>query len=82
MVITVYDLIMKFECTGKFTLFGNNVTRKYWLIADRPNNAKKCGPFSPLVQIQLGGGGMPPPPGPPSSYTPDDKPQSTILYVT
>ena len=36
---------------------GNNVTRKYWLIADRPNEAKKCGPFSPLVQILWGGGG-------------------------
>ena len=34
---------------------GNNVTRKYWLIADRPNEAKKCGPFSPLVQILWGG---------------------------
>ena len=36
---------------------GNNVTRKYWLIADRPNEAKKCGLFSPLVQILWGGGG-------------------------
>ena len=36
---------------------GNNVTRKYWLIADRLNEAKKCGPFSPLVQILWGGGG-------------------------
>ena len=51
MVITVYDLIEKFECAGKFNLCGNNVTRKYLLIADRPNKAKKCGPFSPLVQI-------------------------------
>ena len=39
---------------------GNNVTRKYWLIANRPNEAKKCGPFSPLVQILWGA--MPPPP--------------------
>ena len=41
MVITVCDLLEKFECAGKFTLCGNNVTRKYWLIADRPNEAKK-----------------------------------------
>ena len=51
MVITVYDLIEKFECAGKFNLCGNNVTRKYWLIADRPNKAKKCSPFLPLLQI-------------------------------
>ena len=35
----VCDLIEKFECAGKFTMCGNNVTRKYWLIADRPNEA-------------------------------------------
>ena len=57
MVITVCDLIEKFECAGKFTMCGNNVTRKYWLIADRPNKEKKCGLFSPLVQILWGGGG-------------------------
>ena len=56
-VITVCSLIEKFECAGKFTMCGNNVTRKYWFIADRPNEAKKCGPFSPLVQILWGGGG-------------------------
>ena len=49
MVITVCDLIEKFECAGKFTLCGNNVTRKYWLIEDRLKKAKKIGPFSPLV---------------------------------
>ena len=67
MVITVCDLIEKFECAGKFTMCGNNVTRKCWLIADRPNKEKICGPFSPLVQILWGA--MAPCP-PPSSYTP------------
>ena len=52
--LSLCDLIEKFECAGKFTMCGNNVTRKYWLIADRPNKAKKCGPFSPLVQILWG----------------------------
>ena len=45
MVITVCDLVEKFECAGKFTMCGNNVTRKYWLIADRPNEAKNMWPF-------------------------------------
>ena len=40
---------------------GNNVTRKYWLIADRPNKAKKGGPFSPLGLVQILWGAMPPP---------------------
>ena len=64
MVITVCDLIEKFECAGKFTMCENNVTRKYWLIADRPNETKKCGPFSLLVQILWGGHAPPCPPLP------------------
>ena len=58
------DLIEKFECAGKFTLCGNHVNRKYWLIADRPNEAKKCGLFASSPDFM---GAMPPPA--PSSYT-------------
>ena len=54
MVVTVCDLIEKFECAGKFILCGSNVTRKYWLIADRPNMAKKCGHFRPLFRFYGG----------------------------
>ena len=58
MVITVCDLIEKFECAGKFIMCGNNVTRKYWLIADRPNEAKKMWPFfAPCPDFMGGGGG-------------------------
>ena len=34
---TPLDLIEKFKCAGKFTMCGKNVTKKYWLIADRLN---------------------------------------------
>ena len=67
MVITVCNLIEKFECTGKFTMCGNNVTRKYWLIADRPKNVAL---FRPCPDFM--GGGMAP--LPPSSYTPTQEP--------
>ena len=59
MVITVCDLIEKFECAGKFTMCGNNVTRKYWLIADRPNEAKKMWPFFAPCPDFMGGHGPP-----------------------
>ena len=55
MVITVCDLIEKFECAGKFTMCGDNVTRKYWLIADRPNDAKKMWPFVAPCPDFMGG---------------------------
>ena len=48
MVITVHDLIEKFECTGKITLCGQQGYKEIWVNCDE---AKKCGPFSPLVQI-------------------------------
>ena len=63
MVITVCDLIEKFECAGKFTLCGNNVTRKYLLIADRPNKAKKMYVALFCPSFRFYGGAWP-------SYTP------------
>ena len=39
-------------------MFGNNVTRKYWLIADRPNEAKIMWPFFTPCSDFMGGGGM------------------------
>ena len=45
---------------------GNNVSRKYWLKADRPNEAEKMWPFfAPCPDFM---GAMPP--LTPSSYTP------------
>ena len=63
---------------------GNNDTRKYWLIADRPNKAKNVALFRPLSRFY----GGPWPPCPPSSYTPDydlcrvveDSPEITDNY--
>ena len=61
MVITVCDLIEKFEYAGKFNMCGNNVARKYWLIADRPNEAKKMWPFfGPCPDFMGGHGPLPP----------------------
>ena len=54
------SLIEKFECARKFTLSENNVTRKYWLIADRPNKAKNVALFRPLSKFH-GGHGTPAP---------------------
>ena len=51
----------------KFTLCVNNVTRKYWLIADNSNEAKRCGPFfAPCPDFMWEAMA----PMPPSSYTP------------
>ena len=50
------------ECISKFTMWGNNVTMKYWLIADRPNKTKKMWPFfAPCPDFIIGGGGAWPP---------------------
>ena len=37
---------------------------KYWLIADRPNKAKKCGPFFGPCPDFMGGDAPPPIPTP------------------
>ena len=76
MVITVCDLIEKFECAGKFTLCGHNVTRKYWLISDRPNKAKKMWPFFAPCPDLMGGHG----PLLPSSYTPAYEDSKIITF--
>ena len=60
-VITVCDLIEKFECAGNFTMCGNNGTRKYWLIADKPNKEKNVALFRPLSRFYGGGHGPPAP---------------------